>query len=117
MVFSAPDWVPPLPFEPPDSIPISEFMLNEKYGHHPFTSARALFTCGLTGAEYSTLEVRDRVDYLARALSQELGWQPNSGTEWDKVVAVFSVNTVSFKDIVDEKSTYKIKLTPCASSD
>ncbi len=94
MVFSAPDWVPPLPFDPPDNIPISEFMLNEKYGRHPFTTSRAPFTCGVTGAEYSALEVRDRVEHLARALSKEFGWDPNSGNEWDKVVGVFSINTV-----------------------
>lgn len=100
MVFSSPDWVPPLPFDPPDSIPISEFMLNEKYGRHPFTNARTPFTCGLTGAEYSALEVRDRVNSLARALSKELEWYPASGTEWDKVVGVFSVNTVRIRETV-----------------
>ena len=94
MVFTAPAWVPQLPFDPPDSIPISEFMLNEKYGRHPLGRSKPPFTCGLTGAEYSATEVRDRVDKLARALSQELAWAPNAGTEWDKVAGVFSVNTV-----------------------
>ncbi|KAL6718823.1 hypothetical protein ACLMJK_003057 [Lecanora helva] len=94
MVFTPPSWVPELPFDPPDSIPISEFMLNEKYGRHSLHHARPPFTCGLSGAEYSALEVRDRVENLAKALSKELGWEPNSGTEWDKVVGVFSVNTI-----------------------
>ena len=40
------------------------------------------------------MEVKERVDYLARGLAKELGWQPNQGSEWDKVVAVFSVNTL-----------------------
>lgn len=53
-----------------------------------------MFTCGVTGKEHSTLEVRERVDYLARGLAKELGWQPNKGTEWDKVIGVFSVNTL-----------------------
>ena len=69
-------------------------MLNEKYGRHPFDDARPLFTCGLSGTEYSALEVRDRVDKLARGLSKELGWLPNEGTEWDKVIGIFSLNTV-----------------------
>lgn len=56
------------------------------------------FTCGATGKTYSTLEVKDRVDYLARGLAKELGFQPNQGTEWDKVIAVFSVNTVSLRE-------------------
>lgn len=94
MVFTSPDWVPRLPFDPPDSIPISEFMLNEKYGRHPLRFSRAPFTCGLTGVEYSAVDVCNRVDKLARSLSKELGWSPNSGTEWDKVAGVFSVNTV-----------------------
>lgn len=94
MVFYPPAWVPKLPFDPPDSIPISEFMLNEKYGRHPLSKSKPPFTCGLTGKEYSALEVRERVDKLARALSKELSWNPNQGTEWDKVAGIFSVNTV-----------------------
>ena len=80
--------------DPPDSIPINEFMLRDDHGRHPLQHSRPPFTCGLTGAEYSALEVRDRVSALARGLSRELGWQPNKGTEWDKVAGVFSVNTV-----------------------
>lgn len=94
MVFLPPQWVPELPFDPPDSISISEFMLDEQYGRYPLRHARQPFTCGLTGFGYSALEVRDRVDKLARALSKELGWRPNEGTEWDKVIGIFSVNTV-----------------------
>lgn len=94
MVFTAPSWVPKLPFDPPDSIPISEFMLNEDYGRHPLHHARPPFTCGLSGAEYSALEVRDRVEKLTRGLSKELGWHPNKGTEWDKVIGIFSLNTI-----------------------
>lgn len=117
MVFSSPAWVPPLSFDPPDSIPISEFMLNEKYGRHPFANARAPFTCGLTGTEYSALEVRDRVDNLARALSKELGWHPNRGTEWDKVVGVFSVNTVCIRKLLEKRSKHLMKLISWASPD
>ena len=95
MVFYPPAWVPELPFDPPDSIPLNEFMLNEQYGRYPLSKSNPPFTCGLTGAEYSALEVRDRVDNLARALSKELSWKVNEGTEWDKVAGIFSVNTVS----------------------
>ncbi|KAL9119087.1 MAG: hypothetical protein Q9187_004358 [Circinaria calcarea] len=94
MVFTAPEWVPALPFEPFDSIPLCDFMLDERYGRQPLSESRPPFTCGLTGKEYSALEVRDRVDWLARGLSKELGWQPNVGTEWDKVIGVFSLNTI-----------------------
>lgn len=94
MVFTAPAWVPALPMEIPDSVPISEFMLDESYGRHPLHHSRPPFTCGLTGAGFSALQVRERVNALARGLSKELDWRPNEGTEWDKVIAVFSVNTV-----------------------
>jgi hypothetical protein len=94
MPFRPPSWVPQLPFDPPDSISIAEFMLEEHYGRHPLGYSRPMFTCGLTGKAYSALEVKERVDYLARGLAKELGWQPNKGSEWDKVIGVFSVNTV-----------------------
>ncbi|KAI4175363.1 MAG: hypothetical protein LQ343_001738 [Gyalolechia ehrenbergii] len=94
MVFTTPPSVPKLPFDPPDSIPICDFMLDEQYGRYALSDSRPPFTCGLTGVEYSAPEVKERVEKLARALSRELGWEPNKGTEWDKVAGVFSVNTI-----------------------
>lgn len=78
----------------PDSVPINEFMLGEKHGRVPHVYSRDPYTCGLTGKSYSSREVVDRVDLLARGLAMELGWAPNKGSEWDKALAVFSVNTV-----------------------
>lgn len=69
-------------------------MLNEKHGRQPFKSSRNPFTCGITGKTYTLPEQAKRVEHLARALSKELGWQPNTGTEWDKVMGIFSLNTV-----------------------
>ncbi len=80
--------------DPPDSIPISDFMLDEKWGRHPMDHSRPPFTCGLSGAGYTMLETKGRVEGLARGISVELGWEPNQGTEWDKVICVFSANTV-----------------------
>lgn len=71
-------------------------MFDEKYGRYPIHSSRAPFTDGLTGRTYSILEVKQRVDYLSRALSQELGFKAHEGTEWDKVVACFSLNTIDY---------------------
>ena len=78
----------------PDTIPISEFMLNEKYGRVPHAGSRDPYTCGLSGKSYSSREVASRVDSLARSLSKEFGWAPNEGSEWDKTLAVFALNTV-----------------------
>ncbi|KAF2200774.1 acetyl-CoA synthetase-like protein [Delitschia confertaspora ATCC 74209] len=94
MPFHAPSWVPALPMNPPDSIPISDFMFDENFGRYPLGYSKAPFTCGLTGKTYSALEVKERIDYLARGLAKEFGWHPNKGSEWDKVIAVFSVNTL-----------------------
>ncbi|KAI4108769.1 MAG: hypothetical protein LQ345_007093 [Seirophora villosa] len=94
MVFTSPPKVPKLPFDPPSSIPICDFMLDERYGRRALNDSRPPFVCGLTGVEYSAVEVKDRVDKLARALSKALEWQPNGGTEWDKVAGIFSVNTI-----------------------
>ncbi|KAL9595321.1 MAG: hypothetical protein Q9219_006517 [cf. Caloplaca sp. 3 TL-2023] len=94
MVFTKPSSVPDLPFDPPDSIPICDFMLDEKYGRYSLSNSRPPFTCGLTGDGYSALEVKGRVENLAKALSKELKWEPNQGTEWDRVAGIFSVNTI-----------------------
>ena len=81
--------------DPPDSIPIAEFMSNEKYGRHPIAKSRNPFTCGLTGKTFTVRESIERREHLARAISKRMGWFPNEGTPWDKVIAVFSFNTVS----------------------
>ncbi|KAK6611384.1 AMP-binding enzyme [Botrytis cinerea] len=96
MVFTPPSWVPNDPLNIPDDIPISQFMLNEKHGRKPFKSSRNPFTCGITGKTYTVSEQAQRVEHLARALSKELGWQPNAGTEWDKVMGIFSLNSIDF---------------------
>ena len=100
MPFYPPSWVPPLSQDPPDSITIHDFVFDETWGRHPLGYSRDPFTCGLSGKTYSALEVRERTDYLARGLAKELGWRPNEGTEWDKVIAVFSVNTVGQLSLV-----------------
>ena len=89
-------------------------MLNEQYGRHPFAQSRQPFTCGLNGVGYSALHVRDRVEHLARALNKEFGWDPNSGSEWDKVVCVFSLNTVriSLGPVLKETTKCILELMP-----
>lgn len=88
-------------------------MLNEKYGRHPFAQSRQPFTCGISGVGYSALQVRDRVEHLAKALTKEFAWDLSSGSEWDKVVAVFSLNTVRIgMGLVLEETTKCILLIP-----
>jgi hypothetical protein len=69
-------------------------MLDEQYGRHSLATSKAPFTCGLTGAEYSASEVKTRVQNLGKSIAQDFGWDPNRGSEWEKVIAVFALNTV-----------------------
>lgn len=92
---------PPLPAQPdtfnpdpPDSITIAEFVNNEKYGRYPVAKARNPFTCGITGKTYTMTEVLQREDFMARAIGKRLGYDICDGTEWDRVVGLFSLNTV-----------------------
>ncbi|KAI1641495.1 acetyl-CoA synthetase-like protein [Biscogniauxia mediterranea] len=96
MVFTPPAWVPQLPFDPPDSIPIYEFWRDEKYGRLSLDKSRNPFTCGLTGQTYTNAEMSERLELLARSFAQHLGWQPQEDTPWDKVLAIFSFNSIDY---------------------
>ncbi|KAF4461272.1 phenylacetyl- ligase [Fusarium albosuccineum] len=96
MVFTPPAWVPELPIDPPDSISVAEFMSTEKYGHYPFSQSRNPYTCGLTGQTRSTADVILREDLLARGIGKALRFHPQQGSEWDKVVVIFSFNTIDY---------------------
>ncbi|KAI5464273.1 hypothetical protein BGZ63DRAFT_412004 [Mariannaea sp. PMI_226] len=96
MVFTPPAWVPKLPFNPPDSITIADFVNNESYARYPIARARNPFTCGLSGKTYTTQEVIQREEYMARAIAKRLGYSLNEGTEWDRVVGLFSPNTIDY---------------------
>jgi hypothetical protein len=80
--------------DPPDSISLHDFMATENFGRLPFSQSRNPFTCGLTGKTYSASEAGQRADFLARAIARKLDFSPNEGVEWDKVVAIFSLNAV-----------------------
>lgn len=95
MVFKSQSWTPELDIDAiPDDVPICDLILTDKYGRHPLAKSRNPFTCGLSGTTYTYAQVQERVDFLARGLAKELGWAPTKGTEWDKVLGIFSVNTV-----------------------
>ncbi|KFZ11034.1 hypothetical protein V502_07784 [Pseudogymnoascus sp. VKM F-4520 (FW-2644)] len=96
MTFQPPSWVPKLSVEIPDTLSIGDFMLNEQHGRYPLTKSKPPFVCGLSGKAPSATDVKEQVDLLARGLSKELGWQPNEGNEWDKVAAVYSLNTIDY---------------------
>ncbi|OJD15233.1 hypothetical protein AJ78_04494 [Emergomyces pasteurianus Ep9510] len=101
MVFKSPSWATSvasssIPDSIPDSIPICDFMFDEKYGRPSLARSRNPFVNGVSGEGYSAVQLQRRVDYLARSLAQEFGWHPNRGTEWDKIIGVFSLNTIDY---------------------
>ncbi|KAJ4132531.1 hypothetical protein NW754_015348 [Fusarium falciforme] len=96
MVFHPPPWVPPLP-EIPDSITVDEFVNSEAYGRRSFATSKSPYTCGVTGQSRNAADVAERVEHLARALVKNAHLDPLEGTEWDRVVAIYSLNTVSLR--------------------
>ncbi|EHK17163.1 uncharacterized protein TRIVIDRAFT_195155 [Trichoderma virens Gv29-8] len=96
MPFTTPSYIPKLPFDLPDSVPIHEFLFSDgyKYGRYPIIDSRPPFTCGITGKSHSATEVKNRIEWLSAALASELGFEVNGGSEFDKVIGLFSVNTI-----------------------
>ncbi|KAF7514425.1 hypothetical protein GJ744_000195 [Endocarpon pusillum] len=94
MVFYPPTWASKLPFDPPDTIPICDFILDERYGRLPLDRSLDPYTCGVSGKSYTAGEQKQRTESLARGLAKELGWNVNQGTEFDKVAGVFAFNTI-----------------------
>ncbi|RFU28419.1 hypothetical protein B7463_g7918, partial [Scytalidium lignicola] len=99
MIFTTPSWVPKLP-DIPDNVSIPDFMFDEKYGRHALLHSKHPFVCGLTGRSYSPNETLKRIELLARALKEELGWNSGEGSEWEKVLAVFSMNSIDTITVV-----------------
>lgn len=54
----------------------------------------------MTGTSRTAEEVAQRVDLLARGLAKNVGFDPNDGTAWDRVVAIYALNTVTLLNFV-----------------
>lgn len=91
--------------DPPDSIAIPEFVFGEDGVRRPHSKSKNPFTCGISGKTYTTAEVIERQKLLARALAKRLGYDIREGTEWDRVVALYSVNTVRTTSPMQELET------------
>ncbi|KAJ3545731.1 hypothetical protein NM208_g2376 [Fusarium decemcellulare] len=71
-------------------------MSNEVYGRQPIEKSKNPFTCAITGRTYTVTELFQRSEYVGRSLAKRLGWKVNEGTPWDKVIGIFSLNTIDF---------------------
>ncbi|KIY01148.1 uncharacterized protein Z520_02700 [Fonsecaea multimorphosa CBS 102226] len=93
MVFYPSAWIPPLPAIP-ENVPVCEFLFDERYGRSAYSHSLDAYTCALTGRSITASQQRDDVYNLARGLSSVTGWKVNSGSEYDKVAAIFAHNAV-----------------------
>lgn len=91
MIFLPPSWLPDITPQIARAKTVGDFVLD---GRRATGSVRPPLICALTGKSYTADEVREKVESLARALCQDLGWSPNQGLAQDKVVGVLSVNSV-----------------------
>ncbi|PVH90390.1 phenylacetyl-CoA ligase-like protein [Periconia macrospinosa] len=96
MVFTAPPWIPSLLYGPPNSIPIHQFQFEEEHGRCQFRHSRDPFTCGISATTRSVVEIKSRIEYLAKGIGRAMGWAPNTGSEWEKVVSIFSMNHIDY---------------------
>lgn len=78
----------------PDTVSLVDFLFDEKYGRCPQAQSLDPYVCGITGSKVSAKRLSQRVDSLARAMAHDLGWCVNEGSEFDKVIGVYSLNHV-----------------------
>ncbi|RNJ56659.1 hypothetical protein D7B24_007023 [Verticillium nonalfalfae] len=118
MVFTSPAWVPKLPIGMSHCFQTSRLSPagRGKYGRYAGAKSRNPYTCGLTGKTYTIPEVRQRVDHLSRAIGKKLDFAPNEGTEWDKVVALFSLNTIDYVPLTHAVHRLGGAVTPASAA-
>ncbi|EGX96626.1 AMP dependent CoA ligase, putative [Cordyceps militaris CM01] len=91
MIFSSPAWVPSPDQSAPDQVPIGDYVLS----NHVLSKNDAPFVDAISGHVYTMAMLRTRVESLARGLAADLNWSPNTGSPEEKVVAIYSLNTVA----------------------
>ncbi|KAG5787061.1 hypothetical protein H9Q69_013865 [Fusarium xylarioides] len=115
MAFYPPSWVPNLP-EIPDSISVADFINTEKAGRRAFDKSKRPYTCGVTGTSRTAEDVALRVDFLARGLAKNVGFDPNDGTAWDRVVAIYALNTIDYIPVTHAIHRVDGIVTPASSA-
>ncbi|KAF9781944.1 hypothetical protein IL306_012666, partial [Fusarium sp. DS 682] len=115
MVFYPPSWAPKLP-DVPDSISVADFINTNKAGRKSFETSKNPYTCGLTGKSRTAKEVAQRVDFLARGLAKNIGFDPRDGTPWDRVVAIYALNTIDYIPVTHAVHRVDGIVTPASSA-
>ncbi|KAM3065448.1 hypothetical protein ACMFMF_011170 [Clarireedia jacksonii] len=96
MVFVTPPWVPEIASPLPDSTLVGDFISQRNHDLYNWSDEKPTMIDALSGIQYNMREIRDRVTALSKCLGKELGWEPNKGSPWDKVVGIYSYNTIDF---------------------
>ncbi|PTD07921.1 4-coumarate-CoA ligase-like protein 7 [Fusarium culmorum] len=115
MTFNPPSWAPQLP-NIPDSISVADFINTDKAGRKAFSSSKNPYTCGVTGQSRSATEVAQRVDFLARGLSKAVGFDAHDGTAWERVVAIYALNTIDYIPVTHAIHRVDGIVTPASSA-
>ncbi|KAH7185015.1 uncharacterized protein B0J16DRAFT_340773 [Fusarium flagelliforme] len=115
MAFHPPSWAPQLP-NIPDSISVADFINTDKAGRKDFSSSRSPYTCGVTGQSRSAAEVAQRVDFLARGLAKNVAFDAHDGTAWDRVVAIYALNTIDYIPVTHAIHRVDGIVTPASSA-
>lgn len=102
--------------EIPDSITVEEFLREERYGRHALATSRNPYTCGQTGLSYTATEAVQRIEFVSRALAKRLRFDPNDGTEWERVVGVFSLNTIDYIPVMHAVHRLNGIVTPASAA-
>ncbi|KAL9567239.1 hypothetical protein ACKAV7_008622 [Fusarium commune] len=100
----------------PDSISVADFINTEKAGRRAFEKSKRPYTCGVTGTSRTVEEVAQRVDFLARGLAKNVGFDPNDGTAWDRVVAIYALNTIDYIPVTHAIHRVDGIVTPASSA-
>ncbi|GKU20635.1 4-coumarate-- ligase 7 [Fusarium langsethiae] len=115
MTFNPPSWAPQLS-NIPDSISVADFINADKAGRKAFSSSKSPYTCGVTGQSRSAAEVAQRVDFLARGLAKAVGFDAHDGTAWERVVAIYALNTIDYIPVTHAIHRVDGIVTPASSA-
>ncbi|KAM5347280.1 hypothetical protein ACJ41O_010285 [Fusarium nematophilum] len=95
---------------------VEQFVNNEANGRKPFASSKNPYTCGVTGQSRTAKHVAQRVDHLARAIAKTVGFDPTDGTEWDRVAAIYSFNTIDYIPVTHAVHRLSGIITPASAA-
>lgn len=91
MVFVPPSWVPDITPRIPARVNVGDFVLD---GRRAGGCVRPPLVDASTGDICTTEEMSEKVDTLAAALHQDLGWSRDESSAAAKVVGVVCLNSV-----------------------